>query len=84
MCIRDSLQLVRAIQPQVEAQSDPSDAEAVRKFSNSIKIEQHKDRAILTASVPLELLKKIATPDAASATRDTPETAAPHSNPTGP
>jgi hypothetical protein len=78
------LQLVRAIQPQVEAQSDPSDAEAVRKFSNSIKIEQHKDRAILTASVPLELLKKIATPDAASATRDTPETAAPHSNPTGP
>jgi len=78
------LQLIRAIQPKVEAQSDTDDAEALRKFSASIKIEQHKERAVLTASVPFELLKKIATPDAASATMDTPETGAPHHNPTGP
>jgi hypothetical protein len=82
------LQLVRAIQPKVEAQSDPSDAEAVRKFSASIKIEQHKDRAVLTASVPLELLKKIASPDAAATEIGTPDAASgaavSHSNPTGP
>jgi hypothetical protein len=51
------LHLVQAIQPKVEAQSDAADAEAVRQFTSSIKIEQHKDRAILTASVPMELLK---------------------------
>jgi len=60
------LQLVRAIQPQVEAQSEPSDAEAVRKFSASIKIEQHKERAVLTASVPLVLVRQIASPEAAA------------------
>jgi hypothetical protein len=73
------LQLARAIQPKVEAQSDTDDAEAVRKFSASIKIEQHKERAVLTASVPFQLLKKITAPDAASATETaTPDAAAPH------
>ena len=77
---------LRAIQPKVEAQSDPSDAEAVRKFSASIKIEQHKDRAVLTASVPFELLKKIAAPDAAevSAPDAGAGAAISRSNPTGP
>jgi hypothetical protein len=60
------LLLVRSLQPKVEAQSDASDAEAVRKFSASIKIEQHKERAVLTASVPLQLLKQIASPEAAT------------------
>jgi hypothetical protein len=60
------LQLVRAIQPKVEAQSEASDAEAVGKFSASIKIEQHKERAVLTASVPLQLLRQIASPEAAT------------------
>ncbi|MGD0798735.1 MAG: hypothetical protein ABR910_13550 [Acidobacteriaceae bacterium] len=60
------LQLVRAIQPKVEAQSDAPDAEAVRRFSASIKIEQHKERAVLTASVPLQLLKQLASPEAAA------------------
>jgi hypothetical protein len=39
----------------------PSDA-GVRELMESAKIEQHKDRAVLTANVPLELVKKLATP----------------------
>jgi hypothetical protein len=59
----DSLvQLLRAIQPKVAAQSDKPDADAVREFTASLKIEQHKDRAVLTANLPLELLRKLAAP----------------------
>jgi len=60
------LRLFQAIQPKLEAQSETSDAEAVRQFAASIRIEQHKDRAVLTASLPLELLKKLATPEIAA------------------
>jgi hypothetical protein len=56
------LHLIQAIQPKVEAQSDKPDAEAVHQFVSSLKVEQHKDRAILTASLPMQLLKKLATP----------------------
>jgi hypothetical protein len=28
----------------------------------STKIERHKDRAVLTANIPLELIKRLATP----------------------
>ncbi len=56
------VQLIKAIQPKVEAQSDKPDADALRRFTSSLKIEQHKDRTIFTASVPLELVKKLATP----------------------
>jgi hypothetical protein len=56
------LHLVQAIQPKVEAQSDKADADAVRQFTSSIKIEQHKDRAVLTASLPLDLMKKMVAP----------------------
>jgi hypothetical protein len=59
------LQLMRAFQPKIEAQSDAPDAVAVRKFSQSIRIEQHKERAVLTASVPLELLKRFGSNQAA-------------------
>ena len=59
------LHLVQLIQPKVEAQSDAGDAAAVREFTSSIKIEQHKDRAVLTASVPVELLKQLASPASA-------------------
>jgi hypothetical protein len=62
----DLLHLFKAIQPKIEAQSDPSDSEAVRKFAASVKIEQHKDRTVLTASVPLQLLKQLASPSSAS------------------
>jgi hypothetical protein len=56
------VQLAQAIQPKVELQVDKSDAEATQQFTSSLKVEQHKDRAIFTASVPMELLKKLATP----------------------
>ena len=49
--------LVQTIQPLVAAQSSPADAKALATFSSSIKVEQHKDRAVLTATVPPELLK---------------------------
>jgi hypothetical protein len=39
----------------------PSDAE-IRELMNSAKIEQHKDRAVLTASIPLDLVKRMTTP----------------------
>jgi hypothetical protein len=56
------LHLVQAIQPKVEAQSDKPDAAAERELMASLKIEQHKDRAVLTANLPTELLKKLAAP----------------------
>ena len=56
------VQLIQAIQPKVEKQSDKPDAVALQEFTSSLKIEQRKDRAILTANLPLELVKKLATP----------------------
>jgi len=49
--------VAQTIQPLVAAQSSPTDAKALADFSSSIKVEQHKDRAVLTASVPVDLLK---------------------------
>jgi hypothetical protein len=49
---------------QIQAQRQPnapSDA-AVRELTNSAKIEQHKDKAVLTANIPLELVKRLTTP----------------------
>jgi hypothetical protein len=56
------VQLIQAIQPKVVKQSDKPDAQALEEFTSSLKIEQHKDRAVLTANLPLELIKKLATP----------------------
>jgi hypothetical protein len=53
------LHLIQAIQPKIEAQSDAADVEALQKFSGSIKIEQHKDRAVLTATIPPELFRSL-------------------------
>ncbi len=35
----------------------------------SLKVEQHKDRAVLTANIPIELLKQLATPSPESQSR---------------
>jgi hypothetical protein len=40
-----------------------SDASFV-ELMNSAKIEQHKDRAVLTANIPLDLVKRLTTPSA--------------------
>jgi len=59
------LQLFQAIQPKIEAESETADATAMHEFASSIQIEQHKDRAVLTANVPMQLLKKLVTPESA-------------------
>ena len=46
----------------MSAQTDKPEADALREFTTSLKIEQHKDRAVLTASLPLDLLKTLVTP----------------------
>ena len=56
------VQLIQAIQPKLETRADKPDADALRELTSSLKIEQHKDRMVLTASVPLDLVKKLATP----------------------
>jgi hypothetical protein len=56
------VQLIQAIQPKIAKESDKPDAQALEQFTTSLKIEQHKDRAVLTATLPLDLVKKLATP----------------------
>jgi hypothetical protein len=53
------LHLIQMIEPKVEAQSDEADAQAVQQFMSSIKIEQRKERAVMTANVPMQLLKEL-------------------------
>jgi hypothetical protein len=48
---------------QTQSQLQPNSADpSLRELIESSKIEQHKDRAILTANIPLDLLKKLTTP----------------------
>jgi hypothetical protein len=57
------LSLMRSIQlTQAQMQPHPASDAAFRELTDSAKIEQHKDRAILTADIPLELVKQLATP----------------------
>ncbi|MCU1320797.1 MAG: hypothetical protein JWM43_446 [Acidobacteriaceae bacterium] len=44
-------------------QGAPSDA-AITQAMDSLKVEQHKDRAVVTANIPMDLLKQLATPSA--------------------
>jgi hypothetical protein len=39
---------------------------AMGRVIDSLKIEQHKDRAVLTGTIPVEMLQQIATPEPAS------------------
>jgi len=61
------LQIFQAIQPRIEAKSDEADSQATREFISSIQIEQHKERAVLTANLPMQLMKKLVTPEIAIA-----------------
>jgi hypothetical protein len=57
------LTLMRSIQlTQAQMQPHPASDAAFRELTDSAKIEQHKDRAILTANIPLELVKQLASP----------------------
>jgi hypothetical protein len=58
------LNLFRSVeQSQAQLQHHASDT-AFREMTDSMKIEQHKDRAVLTANIPLELVKQMAAPSA--------------------
>ena len=57
------LGLLKSVE-KAEAQMHPqaaTDAE-FQQLTDSAKIEQHKDRAVLTANIPLDLVKKLTTP----------------------
>ena len=54
--------ILQAVQPKVAAQANPSEADAMRQFTDSIQVEQHHDAAVITALVPIELLRKITAP----------------------
>ncbi len=57
------LALLRTVeQTQAEMAPESTDS-AFRAMSASMKIEQHKDRAVLTANIPLELLKQLTAPN---------------------
>jgi hypothetical protein len=56
------LTLVKTVQQaQAQMQPHPATDAAFRELTDSAKIEQHKDRAVLTANIPLELVKQLAT-----------------------
>jgi hypothetical protein len=60
------IHLVQALQPQPDPQTDKPEDKALRGFTSSIQVEQHKDRAVLTASLPIELVKMLAAPTTAT------------------
>ena len=54
------LTLLRSLQ---EAQRQPGGSDAAfRELTGSMKIEQHKERAVLSADIPIELVKQLAAP----------------------
>jgi hypothetical protein len=64
--LRSLLELFRTVQ-QTQAQLQPHASDtAFREMTDSMKVEQHRDRAVLTANIPLELVKQMAAPAADS------------------
>jgi hypothetical protein len=54
------LALVKSVErTQMQMQPQTSSYAAFRELTDSTKIEQHKDRAVLTANIPLELIKQL-------------------------
>lgn len=67
------LGLLRTIeQTQSEMQPESNDT-AFREMTDSMKIEQHKDRAVLTANIPLELLKQLTASGSNAGNTQTPQ-----------
>ncbi|MEO6805354.1 MAG: hypothetical protein ABI209_04320 [Edaphobacter sp.] len=57
------LTLVKSVQQaQTRMQSNPGTDTSFLELMNSVKIEQHKDRAVLTANIPIDLVKRLTTP----------------------
>jgi hypothetical protein len=60
------LALFKSVQ-QAQSQLQPNSSDpSFRELIESAKIEQHKDRAVLTANIPLDLVKKLTTPTTAA------------------
>ena len=57
------VQILQAIPPKLAAQAEKTDADAMHDLIDSLKVEQHKDRIVVTGNVPLGLLRSIATPE---------------------
>lgn len=55
------LHLIQAMQPVVSQHPLSAVDQGVRQLVDSVKVEQHKDRAVVTATVPVDLLKQLAT-----------------------
>ena len=57
------LVVLKSVEP-TQAQMHPNATSDASFFElmNSAKVEQHKDRAVLTASIPLDLVKRLTTP----------------------
>lgn len=58
------LKTVQETQAQIQPDAAPN--AAFRDMSDSVKIEQQEDRAVLTANIPLDLVKQLAMPSTAS------------------
>jgi hypothetical protein len=57
------LTLVKSVQQtQTQLQSNAASDAPFLELMNSAKIEQHKDRAVLTANIPIDLVKRLTTP----------------------
>lgn len=55
--------LLKSIQQtQAQVRPNPASDAAFRDMGDSMKIEQHNDRAVLTANIPLELVKQLTAP----------------------
>jgi hypothetical protein len=57
------VQILQAIPPKLAAQAEKTDADAMHDLIDSLQVEQHKDRIVVTGNVPLGLLRSIATPE---------------------
>jgi len=57
------LQILQTIPPKLAAHAPADDTEGMRDFLSSMKIEQHKDRAIVTANVPFDLIRRLTAPE---------------------
>lgn len=53
------LNLVRAVQPKLETYTDATQGQAIHSFMQSMEIEQRRERVILTATVPIELFRRM-------------------------
>lgn len=54
------LNIFRSIQ---QMQTTPQTSTALRQMVDSLKVEQARDRTVLTANIPVELLREITTPE---------------------